>query len=865
MACARLHAALMARAPPSAPSRACARDLGHRARTWSLRPHSRRRFASAAAAAADHDADDAAAADARTIVPEAADAPRSPPEASAPRGAVVWFRQDLRLDDNQAFRAAVRAANRRGGEVLCLFVWSPDEEGNDEGASWAPGEASRVWLHHSLDALDRDIRRRYGGGGVRFAAGEHASAVAAAAADVNATTVFASARYEPAHVEGDARTRRALAERGIELITLPGHLLFDRDKIRIDMERERYFFGTLMPFVHAAEKFGGEPGAPSPAPPTAPIAHDGSGDDGGVSTLASLGLIPPSDAARDWSAGLRAEWDMSESGASEAWAQFKRMGLAGYEATHGRCDLTHKSSTSLLSPYLRFGQLSPRRVYSELRDARLGTAVDGVEGRRLSRTFWHRLYRREFAYWQLGVFPQLAVTSWRSHYESRGDWRWPERDPGAEEDLRRWQKGETGFPVVDAGMRRLVRTGWMHQTERMLAATFLVDYLHIHWSHGARWFHDYLVDADLAINSMMWQNAGKSGLDQWDVFAGGLAPDGSARTHDPNGETIAQYVPELAGLPPGHLRHRPWEASAKTLANAGVTIGDTYPARIVPDVDAARERMLTGVLEVRAREVAKAAAAAAEHAGSRSDDDDETSRRTDVLVDVFTGADYVVAPPGSTVAADGRLLPLSTRKEFKRALAKAESGKLAAAMGAARDWALARLDVAATGAGARGAGGGRGCEPSADETGFARAADIGRKRSARAAAAGHSHSHSHSHGGHSHSHSHGGHSHAPGEAIGHAHVGHTHGGGAAAGRRSGSRSQGRKAPRSTGGIEHRSSSWAKGGGSGRKAAKGLTAKEVERKKVKAGRREARELGRAWSSGLGVGDVEGYGDESSDWD
>ena len=849
MACARLHAALMARAPPSTPSRACARDLGHRARTWSLRPRSRRRFASA---------DDAAAAVARTIVPEAADAPRSPPEASAPRGAVVWFRQDLRLDDNQAFRAAVRAANRRGGEVLCLFVWSPDEEGNDEGASWAPGEASRVWLHHSLDALDRDIRRRYGGGGVRFVRGEHASAVATAAADVNATAVFASARYEPAHVEGDERTRRALAERGIELITLPGHLLFDREKIRVDMERERYFFGTLMPFVHAAEKFGGKPGAPSPAPPTAPVAHSSGGV--GASTLESLGLIPPSDVACDWSAGLRAKWDMSESGATEAWAQFKRMGLAGYEDGHGRSDLTAKSSTSALSPYLRFGQLSPRRVYAELRDG----GVDGAEGRRLSRTFWHRLYRREFAYLQLGVFPELAVTSWRSHYESRGDWRWPERDPAAAEDLRRWQKGETGFPVVDAGMRRLVRTGWMHQTERMLAATFLVDYLHIHWSHGARWFHDYLVDADLAINSMMWQNAGKSGLDQWDVFAGGLVPDGSARTHDPAGDTIARYVPELAGLPPGHLRHRPWEASAKTLAAAGVTLGDTYPSRIVADVDAARARMLAGVLEVRAREVAHAAAAAAS-AGSRSDDDDdENARRTDVLVDVFTGADYVVAPPGSTVAADGRLLPLSTRKEFKRTLAKAESGKIAGAMGAARDWALARLDVAATGAGGRGAGGGGGCEPSADETGFARAADIGRKRAVRAAAAGHSHSHSHSHGGHSHSHSHGGHSHAPGEAIGHAHVGHTHGGGAA-GRRSGSKSRGRKASRSQGGIEHRSSSWAKGGGSGRKAARGLTAKEAERKKVKAGRREARELGRAWASGLGVGDVGGSGDESSDWD
>ena len=268
--------------------------------------------------------------------------------------------------------------------------------------------------------------------------------------------------------------------------------------------------------------------------------------------------------------------------------------------------------------------------------------------------------------------------------------------------------------------------------------------------------------------------------------------------------------------------------------------------------------MLTGVLEVRAREVAEAAAAAAEHAGSRSDDDDETSRRTDVLVDVFTGADYVVAPPGSTVAADGRLLPLSTRKEFKRALAQAESGGgVRSAMGAARDWALARLDVAATGAGSSG----RGCEPSADR----RVRQGGGHRAearARAAAAGHSHSHSHSHWGHSTATA-TGHSHAPG-AIGRAHVGHTHGGGAA-GRRSGSRSQGRKTPRSTGGIEHRSSSWAKGGGSGRKAAKGVTAKEAERKKVKAGRREARELGRAWSSGLGVGDVEGYGDESSDWD
>jgi deoxyribodipyrimidine photo-lyase len=245
-------------------------------------------------------------------------------------------------------------------------------------------------------------------------------------------------------VQGDERTRRALAAKGIELVTLPGHLLFHRDKIRVDMEREKYFFGTLMPFVHAAEKCGGKPGAPAPAPPHAPIAETPSSLDSG--SLDALGLIPASDVKLDWSSGIRNEWDVSEAGAAEAWAQFRRVGLAPYEDGHGRSDLTHKSSTSVLSPYLRFGQISPRRMYSELREPKFG--VDGVEGRRLSRTFWHRLYRREFAYWQLGVFPELATTSWRSHYEHRNDWRWPESDENALEDLRRWRRGETGESIL---------------------------------------------------------------------------------------------------------------------------------------------------------------------------------------------------------------------------------------------------------------------------------------------------------------------------------------------------------------------------------------------------------------------------------
>ena len=177
-------------------------------------------------------------------------------------------------------------------------------------------------------------------------------------------------------------------------------------------------------------------------------------------------------------------------------------------------------------------------------------------------------------------------------------------------------------------------------------------------------------------------------------------------------------------------------------------------------------RMRDGVGEVRAGEVARAAAEAAAAGSSSGEAGEASGRRTDVLVDVFTGADYVVAPPGSTVSADGTLLPLSTRKEFKKAFRADKAIK--SAMESARDWAKRSLAVAVTGAGG-------GCEPSSDESGTARAADIGKKRSQRAAAAGHSHSHSHAHGGQTHSHSHGGHSHAPGESIGHAHIGHTHG------------------------------------------------------------------------------------------
>jgi len=813
-------------------------------------------------------------------------------EAEARRtGAVMWFRRDLRARDNRALDAAASTARRRGGVVTCVFAWDEALEGDsgwddvggaasaEAGASsWGIGGASRVWLGRALEALDADVRARYGGGGVQFAramkngenkdsgvrgatnyggggggggvedddgdgcldVSSYAEALIAAATAARASTVFASARYEPALVRTDALVAQALARANIELVLLPGHVLFEPSRVRLDMASEKYFFGTLMPYVHAAEKSGGKPGKPIPAPAEARIVDidkDTMDDDNSSSssssyawcTLDELELTPRSDIRANWSASIREEWDMSEAGALEAWDNFKRATLEKFEDQHGRADL---SPTSRLSPYLRFGQISPRTMYYDL-----STSVGGaVEGRRLSRLFWHRLYRREFAYWQLHHWPELATTSVRSHYERRLDWSGggdeaddKDEDIDAAEALRRWQTGTTGFPTVDAGMRRLWATGWMHQTERMIAATFLVDYCGVHWTHGARWFHDTLVDADLGINAMMWQNAGKSGLDQWDVFAGTLVPDGSSRAHDPAGETIARWIPELAALPPGHLRHRPWEASAKVLNAAGIELGVTYPQRMIQDPERARLRMVRGVREVREAEVRKAAEAAA--ANDDDDNKDANARpRVDVLVDMRTGNDFVLIPPGATKEHAGALLPVSTRKEFKKDL-KAASG-IRAAMMSAQAWAEKALNIGVTGAGKDG-------DASADETGFARAGEIGKKRAVRAAKVGETHSHSH--GGHSHSH---------GAGVGDHDHGHSHGKKQTSSKRSGK-------PAVKGAVEHRSSSWART--SSKRAARGVSAAEAERKAVKSGRREAKSLALR-TSGMRLEDFIGSDDD-----
>ncbi|CAK0843790.1 unnamed protein product [Prorocentrum cordatum] len=254
-------------------------------------------------------------------------------------------------------------------------------------------------------------------------------------------------------------------------------------------------------------------------------------------------------------------------------------GLRAYEQHRSRADLD-PNPNSKLSAFLRWGQLSANDLFWAVQDAGLP--------REQTKTFGRRLFWRDLAYFQMHHFPEMHRKGIRAHYDRA---RWRERGDGM---LRLWQRGETGYPLVDAAMRELRATGWVQQNVRMVAATFLTEYLNISWVEGAKWYEDQLVDADVAINSMMWQNAGRSGTDQWNFL---ISPV-SAKTQDPTGFYVRRWLPELAHLPVRFL-HTPWDAPPDVLASSGVHLGTSYPERCVVDLAAARDEAKQATLEMR--------------------------------------------------------------------------------------------------------------------------------------------------------------------------------------------------------------------------------------------------------------------------
>jgi deoxyribodipyrimidine photo-lyase len=425
--------------------------------------------------------------------------------------ALVWFRLDLRLADNPALTAAAA----RNKKIVPAFIWAPEEEGE-----WRPGAASRWWLHQSLQALDAGLRRR--GIHLILRRGPSLDALRSLIRECGADSVFWNRRYEPALRARDAFVQKALLSAGLHVETHNSALLFEPEEIRTTSGKP---FQVFTPFwrscLSAAPDFLSLP-APRIQRMECPPSLG----------LKELALEPNI----DWVAGMRSAWTAGEAGAQKTLRRFLDNAHENYEE---RRDFPADSGTSHLSPHLHFGEISPRQVWTACAEHRSAA----------TKAFLRQLGWREFAHHLLYHFPHTSLEPLRPQF-ARFPWR---EDP---KKLKAWQRGRTGYPIVDAGMRELWTTGWMHNRVRMIAGSFLVKDLLLPWQEGARWFWDTLVDADLANNTLGWQWVAGCGADSAPFFRI-FNPSAQATKYDPGSEYIQRWIPELGtrDYPPPIVDH----------------------------------------------------------------------------------------------------------------------------------------------------------------------------------------------------------------------------------------------------------------------------------------------------------------------
>ncbi len=475
---------------------------------------------------------------------------------------VVWFRRDLRLADNPALHEACKRCTR----LVPVYIHAPEEDGD-----WPPGAASRWWLHRSLAALDAALRAI--GSRLLIRRGGSLDALCALIAESGAAVVYFNRLYEPLSQRRDRTVARALLARGTAVVEGNAALLHEPWVIANAQGRPYKVFTA---YARACRRAGLETRArlaptslPAPPPGLTGVA------------LEALGLWP----RVPWDAGLRETWRPGEAGAWARLADFVERGLSDYAT--GR-DRPGTAGTSRLSPHLHFGEIGPRQVLAAVEahvgaERRAGTV-------RQAEAFVRELLWREFAHHLLHHFPRTPEAPLDERFAR---FRWRGAHAGA---LRAWQGGRTGLPIVDAGLRELRATGWMHNRVRMIAASLLVKNLLIPWQAGARWFWDTLVDADLASNTLGWQWVAGCGADAAPYFRI-FNPVTQGRRHDPDGRYVRRWLPELAALPARHV-HAPWRAPEGVLRSAGLVLGRDYPHPMV-DLGTSRAEALARFAEIK--------------------------------------------------------------------------------------------------------------------------------------------------------------------------------------------------------------------------------------------------------------------------
>jgi deoxyribodipyrimidine photo-lyase len=448
--------------------------------------------------------------------------------------ALFWFRRDLRLADNPGLIAALDAHE----QVLPIYIHAPDEE-----APWAPGGASRWWLHHSLQALDADLRKR--GSALHVSRGPTLETLRRIVKQTGASALYWNRLYEPALTSRDTQIKQTLLDEGIDARSFKAALLFEPWEVRTGQDQP---YRVFTPFWRKA-RASLQPRPPLPAPEKLIANAAGAGI-----AIDELGLLPQI----PWDAQFHDHWTPGERGADEAFEQFLVSGLRDYASDRDRPD---REGTSRLSAHLHFGEISPMQIAWALEE-RVHQAADAARSAG-AESFLREIGWREFSQHLLFNFPHMPEKNLNPRFD---DFRW-----GADDEIaiRRWQRGRTGIPIIDAGMRELWATGTMHNRVRMLVASFLTKNLRQHWLHGARWFWDTLVDADLANNAQGWQWTAGCGVDAAPYFRI-FNPVSQGEKFDPRGDYVRRWVPELAAMPAA-LIHRPWsDPDASRAAGYGV-------------------------------------------------------------------------------------------------------------------------------------------------------------------------------------------------------------------------------------------------------------------------------------------------------
>ncbi|NEX18184.1 MAG: deoxyribodipyrimidine photolyase [Halochromatium sp.] len=464
-----------------------------------------------------------------------------------PTTAILWLRRDLRLSDNPALTAALAQSER----LIPVYIHAPDEE-----PPWQPGPASRWWLHQSLSALDQRLREL--GSALLIRRGESLDVLRQLILETGATTVHWNRCYEPAMIARDSRIKQALRAEGIRCNSQNAALLSEPWELKTGAGEPYRVFTPYwrrlkvelakLDDLADLDNRSTTPDALQPLPTPLETLR-----------LEALELRPQI----PWDQGLQANWQPGEAGARAELERFLSGPIGPY---HEARDWPSERGTSRLSPHLHFGEISPRQILAAIRGR--GIAAEVAE------PFERELGWREFSYQLLYHFPHTPSEPLNPRF-AQFPWRGGDTEPL----LIAWQRGRTGIPIVDAGMRELWHSGWMHNRVRMIVASLLTKNLRLPWQEGARWFWDTLVDADLANNTQGWQWSAGCGADAAPYFRI-FNPVLQGERFDAKGQYVRRWCPELARLPDQFI-HQPWQAPASLLAQCVIRLGHDYPAPIV--------------------------------------------------------------------------------------------------------------------------------------------------------------------------------------------------------------------------------------------------------------------------------------------